>query len=141
MTQSGFDVKISLSCTLWQLWLPLGVQFFAVRAVYMKGGGEGAMTEEEKTILLTRHDGLLQRQEGRIKELERRQDDLDKMASCVAKLAQRQQDMDADVKEIKRDVSQMAQKAGRRWEMIVEKAIAAIVGALFGFVLLKLGLG
>ena len=99
------------------------------------------MTEEEKTILLTRHDGLLQRQEGRIKELERRQDDLDKMASCVAKLAQRQQDMDADVKEIKRDVSQMAQKAGRRWEMIVEKAIAAIVGALFGFVLLKLGLG
>lgn len=99
------------------------------------------MTEEEKTILLTRHDGLLQRQEGRIKELERRQDDLDKMASCVAKLAQRQQDMDADVKEIKRDVSQMAQKAGRRWEMIVEKAIAAIVGALAGFVLLKLGLG
>ena len=56
----------------------------------MKGGGEKAMTEEEKTILLTRHDGQLQRQEGRIKELERRQDDLDKMASCVAILAQRQ---------------------------------------------------
>ena len=38
------------------------------------------MTEEEKTILLTRHDGQLQRQEGRIKELERRQDDLEKLA-------------------------------------------------------------
>ena len=35
----------------------------------------------------------------------------------------------------------LAQKAGRRWDMIVEKAIAAIVGALVGFVLLKLGLG
>ena len=56
------------------------------------------MTEEEKTILLTRHDGLLQRQEGRIKELERRQDDLDKMASCVAMLAQRQEGMDSDIK-------------------------------------------
>ena len=87
------------------------------------------MTEEEKTILLTRHDGLLQRQEGRIKELERRQDDLDKMASCVAMLAQRQ------------EVSQMAQRSGRRWDMIVEKAIAAIAGALVGFILLKLGLG
>ncbi len=53
------------------------------------------MTEEEKTILLTRHDGQLQRQEGRIKELERRQDDLEKLASSVAMLAQRQEDMDA----------------------------------------------
>lgn len=99
------------------------------------------MTEEEKTILLTRHDGQLQRQDGRIKDIERRQDDLDKMASCVAILAQRQEDMDADIKEIKKDVSQMAQKAGKRWEMIVEKAIAAVVGALVGFILLKLGLG
>ena len=56
-------------------------------------------------------------------------------------LAQRQEDMDADVKQIKRDVSQMAQKSGRRWDMIVEKAIAAITGALVGFILLKLGLG
>ena len=99
------------------------------------------MTEVEKTILLTRHDGLLQRQEGRIKELERRQDDLDKMASCVAMLAQRQEGMDSDIKEIKKDVSQMAQRSGRRWDMIVEKAIAAIAGALVGFILLKLGLG
>ena len=99
------------------------------------------MTEEEKTILLTRHDGQLQRQDGRIKDIERRQDDLDKMASCVAILAQRQEGMDSDIKEIKKDVSQMAQKAGKRWEMIVEKAIAAIVGALVGFILLKLGLG
>ncbi len=99
------------------------------------------MTEEEKTILLTRHDGQLQRQEGRIKELERRQDDLDKMASCVAILAQRQEGMDSDIKEIKKDVSQMAQKAGRRWEMIVEKAAAAVIGALVGFLMLRLGLG
>ena len=50
------------------------------------------MTEEEKTILLTRHDGQLQRQEGRIRELERRQDDLEKLASSVAMLAQRQEE-------------------------------------------------
>ena len=56
------------------------------------------MTEEEKTILLTRHDGQLQRQEGRIRELERRQDDLEKLASSVAMLAQRQEDMDANIR-------------------------------------------
>ena len=35
----------------------------------------------------------------------------------------------------------MAQRSGRRWDMIVEKAIAAIAGALVGLILLKLGLG
>jgi len=118
-----------------------------LRAIFLRLGriyerrGRKAMTEEEKTILLTRHDGQLQRQDGRIKDIERRQDDLDKMASCVAILAQRQEDMDADIKQIKNDVSQLAQKAGRRWELLVDKAIAAIVGALVGFALLKLGLG
>ena len=56
-------------------------------------------------------------------------------------LAQRQEGLDSDIKEIKKDVSQMAQRSGRRWDMIVEKAIAAIAGALVGFILLKLGLG
>lgn len=99
------------------------------------------MTEEEKTILLTRHDGQLQRQEGRIKELERRQDDLEKLASSVAMLAQRQEDMDANIREIKKDVGQMAQKAGRRWDMIVEKAIAAIVGCAGWIFAFEIGIG
>lgn len=99
------------------------------------------MTEEEKTILLTRHDGQLQRHEGRIKDLERRQDDLDKMAGSVAMLAQKQEDMDVNIREIKKDVGQMAQRSGNRWDMLVEKAIAAAAGALVGAVLLRLGLG
>ena len=70
------------------------------------------MTEEEKTILLTRHDWQLQRQEGRIRELERRQDDLEKLASSVAMLAQRQEDMDANIREIKKDVGHCG-RAGR----------------------------
>ena len=110
-------------------WLPAGVQFSRIPAVYMKGGK-------------TDHDGRRKNDsshtprraapaaEGRIRELERRQDDLEKLASSVAMLAQRQEDMDANIREIKKDVGQMAQKAGRRWDMIVEKAIAAIVGAL-----------
>lgn len=98
------------------------------------------MTEEEKTILLTRYDGQLQRHEGRIRELEKRQGDLDRMAGSVAMLAKHQQDMDESLREIRRDVGQMARNAGRRWEALVDKAIAAIVGGLVGFVLLKLGL-
>ena len=100
-------------------WLPAGVQFSRIPAVYMKGGK-------------TDHDGRRKNDSSH---------DLEKLASSVAMLAQRQEDMDANIREIKKDVGQMAQKAGRRWDMIVEKAIAAIVGALVGFVLLKLGLG
>lgn len=99
------------------------------------------MTEEEKTILLTRYDGQLQRHEGRIKELEKRQDDLDKMAASVEILARRQTDMDESLREIRRDVGQMARSSGRRWETLVDKAIAAVVGGLVGFLLLQMGLG
>lgn len=99
------------------------------------------MTEEEKTILLTRHDGQLQRHEGRIKELERRQDDLEKLASGVSCLAQRQEDMDADLKEIKKDVKLLAEKPAKRWDAAVEKLILAVIGAIAGYILTRLGLG
>ena len=99
------------------------------------------MTEEEKTILLTRHDGHIQRHEGRIKELERRQDDLDKLASSVASLAQRQADMDGDLKDIKKDVRLLAEKPGKRWDAVIEKLLSAVVGAMAGYILVRLGLG
>ena len=99
------------------------------------------MTEEEKTILLTQHDGQIKRHEGRIRDLERRQDDLDKLVTAMATVEQKQVSMDEDLKEIKKDVKTLAQRPGKRWDAIVEKALAALVGALVSFFLLKAGIG
>ena len=99
------------------------------------------MTEEEKTILLTRHDGQIKRHEGRIRDLERRQDDLDKLVTAMATVEQKQASMDEDLKEIKKDVRTLAQRPGKRWDAIVEKALAALVGALVSFFLLRAGIG
>lgn len=99
------------------------------------------MNEEEKMILLTRHNGEIKRHEGRIRDLERRQGDLDKLAGSLSAVAQKQADMDTDLKEIKKDVRILAEKPGRRWETVAEKLIAAVAGALAAYVLVQLGLG
>lgn len=99
------------------------------------------MTDEEKTILLTQHDGQIKRHDARIRDLERRQDSLDALVASMAKVEQKQQSMDDDLKQIKNDVRTLTLQPGKRWETIVEKVLAALVGALVGFLLLKVGIG
>ncbi|MGM9608237.1 MAG: hypothetical protein ACI3XJ_12105 [Oscillospiraceae bacterium] len=76
----------------------------------------------------------------RLDEVEQRQDNLDKLASSVAALAVKQEDMDGDVKEIKADVKSLAGKPGKRWESIADKAVWAVLAAVIAFVLGRVGL-
>ena len=76
----------------------------------------------------------------RLDEVEKRQDDLDKLASSVAALAVKQEDMDGDVKEIKADVKSLAGKPGKRWEAIADKAVWAVLAAVIAFLLGRIGL-
>ena len=76
----------------------------------------------------------------RLDELERRQEDMTALVRSVATIAQKQTDMDVDVREIKADVKTLAAKPGRRWEAITDKALLAAVTGLVGYVLIRLGL-
>ncbi len=76
----------------------------------------------------------------RIDEVETRQDNLDKLASCVAALAAKQEDMDGDVKEIKADVKALNAKPAKRWESIVDKTVWAVLAAVIAFLLGRIGL-
>ncbi|MBE6777938.1 MAG: hypothetical protein E7541_00940 [Ruminococcaceae bacterium] len=76
----------------------------------------------------------------RLDELERRQEDMAELVRSVATIAQKQTDMDRDVREIKADVKLLAAKPGRRWEAITDKALLAAVTGLVGYVLIRLGL-
>lgn len=76
----------------------------------------------------------------RIDELEKRQDDLETLATSVAALAEREKRMESDVQEIKTDVKALAAKPGKKWESVEEKVLLTVVAALVGFILAQIGL-
>lgn len=97
------------------------------------------MTTEE-------HDRLVKVEERsksnthRIKALEEQREEMAKLIQSVATIAQKQVDMDTDLKEIKCDVKNINLKPAKRWDSIVEKALLAAVGVLVAYVAVKMGL-
>lgn len=71
----------------------------------------------------------------RINELREHQSALDKLATSVEVLATKQETVEGDVKEIKEDVKTITGKAGKRWESIVDKLLAALVGAFVAWII------
>lgn len=76
----------------------------------------------------------------RLDEVERRQDDLDKLVSSVSVLAAKQEQVESDVKEMKADVKTLIGKPARRWDAMVDKILWAVLAAVIAFVLGRMGL-
>lgn len=76
----------------------------------------------------------------RLAEVEARQDSLDNLVATVAVLAEKEGNVENDVKEIKSDVKSIKDKPGKRWDAIVDKAIWAVLAALIAFLLGKFGI-
>ena len=76
----------------------------------------------------------------RLDEVEKRQDDLDDLVTTVKVLATREENVESDVKEIKRDVKDLTGKSGKRWDDLVEKIVWAIAAAVLAFLSARIGL-
>ena len=76
----------------------------------------------------------------RLDELEKRQDSLETLTTSVSLLAEREQRVESDVKEIKADVKGLAEKPGKRYDSLVDKILWGVVGAVLAFLLAKMGL-
>lgn len=76
----------------------------------------------------------------RLDEVEKRQGNLEDLVSTVKVLADREERMETDVKEIKADVKSLTDKPAKRWDDLVGKVISIVVGALIGFLLTQIGL-
>lgn len=76
----------------------------------------------------------------RLRTVEEKQDAMTELVQSVAAMAQKQVDMDADLKEIKADVKHISQKPAKRWDSMVDKALLTAVGALVAYIALQLGL-
>ena len=76
----------------------------------------------------------------RLDEVEKRQDNLDKLATSVSLLAEREERVEIDVKEIKSDVKSLAEKPGKRYDSLVDKVVWAVAAAVIAFLLGRIGL-
>ncbi len=99
------------------------------------------MNELEWERRLSRVEDRTKSNTHRLDEVEKRQEDITELVRSVSAIAQKQTDMDADMKEIKADVKVLTAKPARRWESIVEKALLTAVAGLVSWVLLRLGVG
>lgn len=77
----------------------------------------------------------------RLDEMEKRQDNLDELVGSVKVLADREERVENDVKEIKADVKNLTGKPAQRWESLVSQIITLVAAAVVGFILAKIGLG
>jgi predicted nucleic acid-binding Zn-ribbon protein len=76
----------------------------------------------------------------RLEAVEKRQNDLDKLANSVSLLAEREERVESDVKEIKCDVKSLAEKPGKRYDSLVDKVVWAVLAAVIAFFLGRIGL-
>jgi predicted nucleic acid-binding Zn-ribbon protein len=98
------------------------------------------MDEKDIEHRLTEVEGRSKSNTHRLDEMEKRQDNLDDLASAVKVLAVREETVENDVKEIKNDVKSLTSKPGQRWDSLMDKIIWAVAGAVLAFLLAKIGL-
>lgn len=71
----------------------------------------------------------------RIDRIEKRQDNLDGLTKAFSVMQNEQEHIKTDVGEIKDDVKQLVSKPAKRWDGLIDKGIAVVVGAAIGFLL------
>ena len=76
----------------------------------------------------------------RIDDMERRQASLEKLVSSVAVMAERVNNVEGKVDEIKADVKTLKGKPAKQWENLTSQIVTLIVAALVGFILAKIGI-
>ncbi len=75
----------------------------------------------------------------RLDKVEKKQEDLSELVGTVKVLVEREETVEADVKEIKTDVKNLTSKPGKRWDNLVNQIISIIIAAVAGFILAKIG--
>lgn len=94
--------------------------------------------EKEIEHRLTAVEDRSKSNQHRLDKVEKRQDEFGELVSSVKVLAEREQNVENDVKEIKDDVKSLTNKPAKRWDKLIELIIAAIVSGVAGFVLAKI---
>lgn len=84
----------------------------------------------DETMALTKLEERCKSNSRRIDDLERRQDDIDKLTSTMSVMANEQDHIKADVVEIKTNVKKLADKPGQLWDKLVWLVVSGAAGYL-----------
>ncbi len=71
----------------------------------------------------------------RLDEMGDRINNIEDLTASVKVLATREERVERDVKEIKSDVKELTTRSGKRWDGMIDKIIAALVGAFIAWLL------
>ncbi len=93
------------------------------------------MTQEEMAEKLVEVEARSKSNKKRLDKMEERQDNLENLTKAFSVMQNEQEHIKTDVGEIKDDVKQLVAKPAKRWDGVVDKVIAVIVGAVVGFLL------
>lgn len=99
-----------------------------------------AMSLEDQAVLLKEVEDRSKGNTRRIESLEKK---VDNLADVVGVLQAMQKDLEhlsKDVTDTRADVKEMKEKPAKRWDMLVEKILWGVVGAVLTFILAKGGL-
>jgi len=95
---------------------------------------------EEQIRILTEVDQRSRSNTHRIDEMQDKLDDYGEMVSTIKVLANEQGHIKDDVSEIKKTVTGIAEKPGKRWEDLVKTVIGIVVGALLALAFTQAGI-
>lgn len=76
----------------------------------------------------------------RLDDMEKRQDNLDNIVYTVKIIADREERVESDVKEIKGDIRELKDKPTKRWETVITQIIVGVVALILGFIAGQLGI-
>lgn len=71
----------------------------------------------------------------RLDGFEKKQSEMSDLVKSVATIAQKQVDMEGDVREVKSDIKSLLAVPAERWKTVVTAIITAVVGALAGAII------
>lgn len=98
------------------------------------------MDLQDLNVALTEVRGNVERNTGRIKELEKKNDAVSKLASSVAVMAEHMKTMDDKIDEVQTSVSEITAKPGKRWDTTVMTIVTALVAGIVGWALAHAGI-
>lgn len=96
------------------------------------------MTMEEVAAAITEADSRSKANEHRMDRLEKRQDALDRLVSCVAGMQKDLEHTQSDVQEIKGNVQTMLEAPGQNWNTLISALITSLAAGLAGAALTAL---
>lgn len=76
----------------------------------------------------------------RINKLEESTSILNRLATSIEVMATKQETMSCNVERLTADMEQLKAEPGKRWKLVVEKAIYILVSGLLGYALSQIGL-